>query len=848
MEFAKKSLTVRLAVVSATLPIFAFGCNGSNESVDGTVESARTSTVTSTSLLQIATTLPTTTTASDKPIESSDSSEGMKLEDSEVSIEENDLSGNAVATSNLIPTLSVSGYVYFAAGYKPFNPDDVVVNAEFDEIFLTGEQNFPDPPDNSKYNLIFQSKENNVIKKIPINVWCDHSDYFDDRVGQALETLMQSMFPTRCFFLSFLSNPPEYNSLAVQVDDNGNSAGESVVNDNNVFGKIYISDNAPTVSIDTPEVGQTFEGDKVRLSWSGNDADGDTLTYRVFYSANGGASYDVVELETTETSLTLDRSILPGSDNAKFKVSVSDGASSTYSESPAFSVKANPPSVWINTPTDNGVFVGRQGFALNASGYDREDRIIPSSAFRWHSSIDGELGQGSYISLSAAELTPGTHEITVKVTDTSGMMATATHNIEIKQVSEIPEAISDTAESEEKVSLGTVTTTSLPQIVATLPTTATASDKPIESSDSTEEMKSEDSEMSIEENDLSGNAAPTSNLIPTLSVSGYVYFAAGYKPFNPDNVVVNAEFDVIFLTGRKNFTDPPDNSKYNLVFQSKENNVIKKVPINVWCGHSDYFDDGEGQALETLMQSMFPTRCSFLSIVSNPPEYHSLAIQVDNNGNSASESIANDSNLFGKIDKSKNAPTVSVLAPKAAQILSDKIVEISWTGRDMDDDNLVYKVLFSGDGGKNYSIVKLETENTFISFEKTFFFHDADQGRLMISVSDGTQSTYVESEIFSVTNTASVNILQLEDGASYGRGHFFTLVAAVTGYEYGEELNFVWHSSLSGLLGSVTGKPSVGELIADLEWGEQTITVIVSDDSGNSASDSVTINVVSDIE
>ena len=402
--------------------------------------------------------------------------------------------------------------------------------------------------------------------------------------------------------------------------------------------------------------------------------------------------------------------------------------------------------------------------------------------------------------------------------------------------------------TDESASTSTVASTSLLQIKTILPTTTTASDKPIESSDSTEKMKLEDSEVSIEENDFTENVASTSGLIPTLSVSGYVYFAAGYKPFNPDNVVINAEFNQIFLTGRENFSDPPDNSKYNLIFEDKENNVIKKMPTSVRCGHSDYFDDGEGQALETLMQSMFPTRCFFQSYIPNPPEYTSLALQVDDNGNSASESIANDNNVFGRIDKSKNAPTVSVLTPKAGQILSDKIVEISWTGYDMDDDNLVYRVLFSGDGGKNYNIVDLETENIFLSFEKTFFFHDTDQGRLMISVSDGTQSTYVESEIFSVTNTASVNILQLEDGASYGRGHFFTLVAAVTGYEYGEELNFVWHSSLSGLLGSVTGQPSVGELIADLEWGEQTITVTVSDDSGNSASDSVTINVVSDIE
>ena len=400
----------------------------------------------------------------------------------------------------------------------------------------------------------------------------------------------------------------------------------------------------------------------------------------------------------------------------------------------------------------------------------------------------------------------------------------------------------------ESASTSTVASTSLLQIKTTLPTATTASDKPIESSDSTEEMKSEDSEISTEENDLSGNVASASGLIPTLSVGGYVYFAAGYKPFNPDNIVINAEFNQIFLTGRKNFPDPPDNSKYNLIFEDKENNVIKKMPTSVRCGHSDYFDDGEGQALETLMQSMFPTRCFFRSYIPNPPEYTSLALQVDVNGNSASDSIANDNNVFGKIDKSKNTPTVSMLTPRAGQVLSDKIVEISWTGYDMDDDNLVYRVLFSGDGGKNYNIVDLETEDTFLSFEKRSFFHDTDQGRLMISVSDGTQSTYVESEIFNVTNTAYIKILEPEDGASYGRARYFQLSAFVDGYEYREDLNFVWHSSLSGLLGSVTGNGSWSDFVTDLERGEQTITVTVSDESGNSASDSVTINFVSDFE
>lgn len=54
---------------------------------------------------------------------------------------------------------------------------------------------------------------------------------------------------------------------------------------------------------------------------------------------------------------------------------------------------------------------------------------MPSSAFSWHSSIDGDLGTGRYIVISGADLSPGEHEITMTATDRAGLQATDRINI-----------------------------------------------------------------------------------------------------------------------------------------------------------------------------------------------------------------------------------------------------------------------------------------------------------------------------------------------------------------------------------------------------------------------------------
>jgi len=86
----------------------------------------------------------------------------------------------------------------------------------------------------------------------------------------------------------------------------------------------------------------------------------------------------------------------------------------------------NGNTIAVANPGSGAVFAGGQGFVLEASGYDEEDGSLGFGAFSWRSDLEGNLGAGRHIVLSAGDLTPGTHMITVTGTDSSQMTATAT--------------------------------------------------------------------------------------------------------------------------------------------------------------------------------------------------------------------------------------------------------------------------------------------------------------------------------------------------------------------------------------------------------------------------------------
>ena len=273
-----------------------------------------------------------------------------------------------------------------------------------------------------EYVLELRDASGGVVRSVSF----DASAGTDDRSGS--EPYLE---PMEAVFSFVVSDPPEYSSFAVKHGDS-----ELVV--------VERSAGAPSVSVSGPAAGQVFgAASNVSVSWSGSDADGDELSYRVYYSADGGEVYMPLSLETADTSMTLSAGRLRGSSQARIGVSVSDGVRSSFAESAVFSVANHAPDVSIRTPVSGDVFAEDQGFVVEAVAYDMEDGLVPSSHISWTSSIDGSLGTGRYLVLSAADLTARSHTITVTATDASGLSGSASVDIVISLVNTLPVANDD---------------------------------------------------------------------------------------------------------------------------------------------------------------------------------------------------------------------------------------------------------------------------------------------------------------------------------------------------------------------------------------------------------------------
>jgi len=190
------------------------------------------------------------------------------------------------------------------------------------------------------------------------------------------------------------------------------------------------SANPPTVTITAPAAGSTLPNGPFTVTWTGSDPDGDALSYSLFYSNDGGTSWQPVAAGLTGTSVELDASQLPGG-SGMLRIVASDGFLSAQDTTGAFSVPLHAPTAEIVLPEEGQVFFPTQQIVFEATGYDLEDGTLGDEAFTWSSSIDGVLGTGA--TLSTSELTTGDHVITLTVTDSDGQSSQVTRNITVAE-------------------------------------------------------------------------------------------------------------------------------------------------------------------------------------------------------------------------------------------------------------------------------------------------------------------------------------------------------------------------------------------------------------------------------
>ncbi len=202
-----------------------------------------------------------------------------------------------------------------------------------------------------------------------------------------------------------------------------------------VLARVPVTENVPELTVDVPTTG---DRDDVTFTWDATDGDGDVLTHAVRYSADDGASWTTVGIDLEESSASVPRWALAGSDAARVQVIASDGVNTAVATSDAFAMPNLAPAVAVSTPEDGAVVSGAQTVVLTGSANDAEDGDL-SAELVWTSDLDGQLGTGATLTRRADELSEGTHVLTATSTDAAGVTSSATVGLTVHRIAPAPE-------------------------------------------------------------------------------------------------------------------------------------------------------------------------------------------------------------------------------------------------------------------------------------------------------------------------------------------------------------------------------------------------------------------------
>jgi YVTN family beta-propeller protein len=188
-----------------------------------------------------------------------------------------------------------------------------------------------------------------------------------------------------------------------------------------------VSSNAPTIVNVAPQAAPDPMTGLMTLGWTASDADGDTLTFEVFYTRDDGVSLQALMLGVSAASVQIDTSQFGGG-IARFRVVASDGLQTSHADSPPITLANRPPRPRILTPADGTrVYLG-QVVNLDGEAKDPKDGVIADTGLAW-SSQQGPLGTGAKISL--ANLAVGFHLLSLTATNSDGLTATRSVGITV---------------------------------------------------------------------------------------------------------------------------------------------------------------------------------------------------------------------------------------------------------------------------------------------------------------------------------------------------------------------------------------------------------------------------------
>ena len=271
--------------------------------------------------------------------------------------------------------------------------------------------------DNRTYTLALLNENAIITKTIPFDV---EEVFVHDVAREALPSIGYATV------LVPASEAPK-GSIAVQRDGT-------------VLSELTASASRPNVTVIFPNGGESLPGPFALFVWEGVDADGDSLTYSVFFSANSGTTWFLIATDIADTELNVSLSSLTESSNALLKVQVSDGFLVNEDRSDGtFITPNNLPEVTIISPSAGDVFGSVQTITLQAVSTDSEDGSLTGASVVWTSSRDGRIGSGSTLLTTADMYSEGDHVITATATDSAGAFASDSIEITVYRIAPFDE-------------------------------------------------------------------------------------------------------------------------------------------------------------------------------------------------------------------------------------------------------------------------------------------------------------------------------------------------------------------------------------------------------------------------
>ena len=206
-----------------------------------------------------------------------------------------------------------------------------------------------------------------------------------------------------------------------------NVAAFRIMNGANQLASLAVSAHAPQVANVTAA---SISTNVFNVQWTGSDADGDPLTYRLEYSPdtrNPDADWIIVEdgLKNTDLPYRLDLTDFPGgSAYAGLRVIASDGVLSGEGLSAVFNVPGRAPYVKAWPPADGADYEAGDEVILEAEANDLQDQYLGlEPEISWRSDLSGALGVGD--ALVVSNLAKGTNHITAQATNSLGLKSTS---------------------------------------------------------------------------------------------------------------------------------------------------------------------------------------------------------------------------------------------------------------------------------------------------------------------------------------------------------------------------------------------------------------------------------------